>query len=213
MTCSQRNWKMCGHIENGFRKFTCGHIHYKIGGCYYHWYYCTPYTKCKNVDETVAQRPLVYNYLLLISELIVTHPSYVLCLVAYTEKHCYRLPRNYWNVYCANAFAYSCTRIVQAAASFASTLVHSCRNLCGTTLSSSSFYLPNNTTVCTSTSIQLRRSGQQGPTRTLTAALKRLIKQLLGTSSITQVKYYKQTRKLEKSMSVLSGNTCPPMTK
>ena len=31
----------------------------------------------------------------------------------------------------------------------------------------------NNTTVCTSTSIQFRRAGQQGPTRTLTAALKR----------------------------------------
>ena len=38
---------------------------------------------------------------------------------------------------------------------------------------SSSFYLPNNTTVCTSTSIQFRRAGQQDPTRTLTAALKR----------------------------------------
>ena len=51
--------------------------------------------------------------------------------------------------------------------------------------------------VCTSTSIQLRRAGQQGPTRTLTAALKRvdLIKQLLGTYSTTQVKYYIQTRK------------------
>jgi len=36
-----------------------------------------------------------------------------------------------------------------------------------------------------------RRAGQQGPTRTLTAALKRVIKQLLGTYSITQVKYYK----------------------
>jgi len=40
-------------------------------------------------------------------------------------------------------------------------------------------------------SIQLRRAGQQGPTRTPTAALKRLIEQLLGTYSITQVKYYK----------------------
>ena len=39
------------------------------------------------------------------------------------------------------------------------------------TSSSSSFYLPDNTTVCTSTSIQFRRAGQQGPTRTLTAAL------------------------------------------
>jgi len=35
--------------------------------------------------------------------------------------------------------------------------------------------------------------GQQGPTRTLTAAIKRVIKkQLLGTKSITQVKYYKR---------------------
>jgi len=60
--------------------------------------------------------------------------------------------------------------------------------------SSSSFYLPNNTTVCTFTSIHFRRAGQQGPTRTLTAALKRAIKQLLGrpTYSITQVKYYKR---------------------
>ena len=32
--------------------------------------------------------------------------------------------------------------------------------------------------VCTSTLIQLRRAGQQGPTRTLTAALKRSLKQL-----------------------------------
>ena len=39
------------------------------------------------------------------------------------------------------------------------------------------FYLPNDTTVCTSASIQFRRAGQQGPTITLTAALK----QLLGT--------------------------------
>jgi len=34
----------------------------------------------------------------------------------------------------------------------------------------SSFYLANNITVCRSTSIQFRRRGQQGPTRTLTAA-------------------------------------------
>jgi len=47
-----------------------------------------------------------------------------------------------------------------------------------------------------STSIQFRRAGQQGPTRTLTAALKRVIKQLLCTYSITQVKYYKKTRKI-----------------
>jgi len=37
-----------------------------------------------------------------------------------------------------------------------------------------------------------RRAGQQGPTRTPTAALKRVIKQLLGTYSVTQVKYYKR---------------------
>ena len=40
--------------------------------------------------------------------------------------------------------------------------------------------------------MQLRRAGQQGPTRTLAAALKRVIKLLLGTRSTTQVKYYKQ---------------------
>jgi len=66
--------------------------------------------------------------------------------------------------------------------------------------SSSLFYLPNNTTVWTSTSIQFRRAGQQGQTRTLTAALKRLIKQLLGTYFTTRAKHYKQTRKLEKSI-------------
>jgi len=39
-----------------------------------------------------------------------------------------------------------------------------------------------------------RRAGQQGPTRTLTAALKRSINQLLGrpTHSIIQVEYYKR---------------------
>ena len=37
-----------------------------------------------------------------------------------------------------------------------------------------------------------RAAGQRGPTRTLTAAPKRVIKQLLGTYSITQVKYYKR---------------------
>jgi len=37
-----------------------------------------------------------------------------------------------------------------------------------------------------------KRAGRQGPTRTITAALKRVIKQLLGTYSITQVKYYKR---------------------
>jgi len=67
---------------------------------------------------------------------------------------------------------------------------------------SSSFYLPNNTTVCTSTSVQLRRAGQQGLTGTLSAVLEHThplkceIKQLLGAYSITQVKYYKHTRKL-----------------
>ena len=65
--------------------------------------------------------------------------------------------------------------------------------------SSSSFYSPNNTIVCTSTSIHFRRAGQQGPTRTLTAALKHSIKQLMGTYSTRQIKYYNQTRKLEKS--------------
>jgi len=54
---------------------------------------------------------------------------------------------------------------------------------------SSLFYLPNDTTVRASTSIQLRRAGQQGSTRTLTAALKRVVKHLLGTYFITQ--YYK----------------------
>ena len=64
--------------------------------------------------------------------------------------------------------------------------------------SSSSFYLPNNTTVCTSTSIQVRRAGQQGPTRTLTAALKRSIKQLLGRAYIFyHTSKILQTRKLE----------------
>jgi len=50
--------------------------------------------------------------------------------------------------------------------------------------------------------MQLGRAGQQGPTTTLTAALKRLIKQLLGTYSTIQVKYYKQkkTKKLIFSM-------------
>ena len=62
-----------------------------------------------------------------------------------------------------------------------------------------SFYSPNNTTVCTSTSIHFRRAGHQGPTRTLTGALKHSIKQLMGTYSTRQIKYYNQTRKLEKS--------------
>ena len=44
--------------------------------------------------------------------------------------------------------------------------------------------------------MQFRRVGQQGPTRTLTAALKRVIKQLLGTRSRTQVNYYKQENRL-----------------
>ena len=42
--------------------------------------------------------------------------------------------------------------------------------------SSSSFYLPNNTTVYTFAWVRFRRAGQQGPIRTLTAALKRSIK-------------------------------------
>ena len=64
-------------------------------------------------------------------------------------------------------------------------------------LPSASFYLPNNTTVCTSTSTQLRRAGQQGLTRTLTAALERVIKQL-PSKSITQVKYYNTNEKTRK---------------
>jgi len=65
--------------------------------------------------------------------------------------------------------------------------------------SSSSFYSPNNTTVCTSTSIHFRRAGQQGPTRTLTAALKTFNKALNGyifyeTNKILQSN--KKTRKI-----------------
>ena len=42
-----------------------------------------------------------------------------------------------------------------------------------------------------------RRAGQQGPTRTLKTAVKSVIKQLLGTYSITHVKYYKrETREI-----------------
>ena len=37
-----------------------------------------------------------------------------------------------------------------------------------------------------------RAAGQRGPTRTLTAAPKRVVKKLLGTYSITQIKYYKR---------------------
>jgi len=59
--------------------------------------------------------------------------------------------------------------------------------------------------VCTFASIQFRRAGQQGPTRTLTAALKRVIKQLLGTYSITQVKYHKN----EKSREINLFNAVP----
>ena len=40
--------------------------------------------------------------------------------------------------------------------------------------------------------LEMFAAGQQRPTRTLTAALKRVIKQLQGTYSITQVKYYKR---------------------
>jgi len=65
------------------------------------------------------------------------------------------------------------------------------RHVCISSSSSSSFYLPSNTTVCTSTSIQFRRAGQQGPTRTLTAALKRVIEQLLGTYS-----FYRMTARI-----------------
>jgi len=39
---------------------------------------------------------------------------------------------------------------------------------------------------------KFRRTGQQGPIRTLTAALKCSIKQLLGTHSITQIKCHKR---------------------
>jgi len=41
-------------------------------------------------------------------------------------------------------------------------------------------YLPNNTTVYTFAWIRFRRAGQQGPIRTLTAALKRSIKTVTG---------------------------------
>jgi len=64
--------------------------------------------------------------------------------------------------------------------------------------SSSSFYLPNNTTVYTFAWIRFRRAGQQGPIRTLTAALKCSIKkQSLGAYTITQIKLL-QTRKTRK---------------
>ena len=56
----------------------------------------------------------------------------------------------------------------------------------------SSFYLPNNTTVGTYASLQLSRAGQQGPTRTLTAALERLIKHLLDIHSTTRVQFWAQ---------------------
>jgi len=45
--------------------------------------------------------------------------------------------------------------------------------------SSSSFYLPNNTTVYTFAWIRFRRAGQQGPIRTLTPALKRLMMKMM----------------------------------
>ena len=64
---------------------------------------------------------------------------------------------------------------------------------CCSSSSSSLLYLPNNTTVCTSTSIQLRRAGQQFPTRTLTAALKRVINQLLGTCSFYHTRTHART--------------------
>jgi len=69
-------------------------------------------------------------------------------------------------------------------------------------INQSSFFVCSIIRACTSTSIHFRRAGQRGPTRTLTAALKRVIKQLLGTYSIEQVKYYKHARKLEKNQSV-----------
>jgi len=50
--------------------------------------------------------------------------------------------------------------------------------------SSPSFYLPNNTTLRLYAHLHrynFKRAGQQGPTLTLTAALKRVIKQLLET--------------------------------
>jgi len=45
--------------------------------------------------------------------------------------------------------------------------------------SSSSFYLPNNTTVYTFARIRFRRAGRQGPIRTLTPALKRLMMKMM----------------------------------
>ena len=52
-----------------------------------------------------------------------------------------------------------------------------------------------------------RRAGQQGPTRTLTAALKRVIKQLLGTNSIKQVKYYTTRHDTRQFCRVGSGHS------
>ena len=52
--------------------------------------------------------------------------------------------------------------------------------MCRALQSSSSYYLPNNTTVYTFAWIRFRRAGQQGPIRTLTAALKRSIKTVTG---------------------------------
>ena len=57
--------------------------------------------------------------------------------------------------------------------------------------------MPNNTTVYTFAWIRFRRAGQQGPIRTLTAALKRSIKKSLGAYTITQIKLL-QTRKTRK---------------
>jgi len=62
---------------------------------------------------------------------------------------------------------------------------------------SSSFYLPNNTTVCTFAWIRFRRAGQQGPIRTLTAALKRSIKTVTGCIFYHTIKIL-QTRKTRK---------------
>jgi len=50
----------------------------------------------------------------------------------------------------------------------------------------------------------IEKSRTEGPTRTLTAALKRSLKQFLSTHSITQVKYDKSDAELER--------VCFPMT-
>ena len=67
--------------------------------------------------------------------------------------------------------------------------------------SSSSFYLPNNATVCT---FARRRAGQQGPIRTLTAALKRLLKTVTGC-----VFYHMRSHHTGVSPSSLAPCYCP----